>query len=146
MRVCLLLLQQLDSVPHRALEASQLLLELAQDTQCVCISLLPDALGLGFRIVQDLLTLGLGTLEQLVFADEAIGLFLGQRQDMFGALLGLTDDLVAFLLNLSGSLDVLRYRDPELVNQPQELILVDQRFGRKGDAGTLTEQSLQAIY
>ena len=68
-----------------------------------------------------------------------LGLLLSQGHNMLCPLLGLAYDLVAFLQELFGALNILRYRDPELINQSQELVLIDQRFGREGDTRTLVE-------
>ena len=86
-----------------------------------------------------------GGLGQPALLDEEGRLFLGARDGALGLLLGLLDDPLAFGIDPLRGADLLRDRDPQLVDQIERGHLVDDDIARERQLLPVRDERFEAL-
>ena len=99
--------------------------------------------GVDLRSLDDLSPLGLGELEKAALSDQEGGLLLGPAHDPRCLFLGLLDDPFAFRVDPLGGPNLFGNRDPELIDEVEDRIAVDDRVPRQGKGLARGDQRLE---
>jgi hypothetical protein len=94
-----------------------------------------DIASVRLRSGDDPPALGLGSLGQAPFADQEGRLLLGPARDPGGLLVGLLEDPLALGVDPLRRLDLLRNGDPELIDEVEDRVAIDEDPPGAGDAG-----------
>ena len=97
------------------------------------------------RVGDDLAALGLGRLGQPALVDEEGGLLLGPGDDPLGLFLGLLDDPLALGVDPLGGADLLRDGDPQLVDEAERRVLVDDDVRGQRQLLAVGDERLEAL-
>src|SRR5579883_304096 len=138
-------IQRCAPLPNCRQELGELVLEIAEDVQGIHIGTLADLLGLPPGLGDDLLSLFLGPSDQLVLAEHQARALAGRIDDLVRLFLGLHDHPLAFLAHAARLLDLLRHGDPELVDDVEKLLFINDRSRREWKPRPGTYQLFQAV-
>jgi hypothetical protein len=122
-----------------------LALESDEDRNRVLVCAAADLLGFGLGAGDDPPALLVGRLGQAALVDQEGGLLLGTRDDALGLLLRLVDDPLALGVDPLRRPDLLRNGDPELVDQAERGVLVDDDVVGQRQLLTVGDQRLEAL-
>jgi hypothetical protein len=135
--------------PDALLDALQRPLHVAfealEDTDRVVVGAGADAIGVGMRLFDDPLALGLGGLGQTALVDEEGCLLLGAPDDALRLLLGLLDDPLALRVDALRRADLFGDGDTELIDEPESGVLVDDNVRRERQLLAVGDQRLEAL-
>jgi hypothetical protein len=97
------------------------------------------------RLGDDPAALGIGDLHQPTLIDEERGLFLGLGHDALRFFLRLLDDPLALGVDALGGADLLRDGDPQLIDEPEGGVLVDDDVGRERQLLAVRDERFEAL-
>jgi hypothetical protein len=123
----------------------EVVLETDQDPDRVLVGAAPDLVGIGVGLGDDPPALVFGRLGQAAFADEERRLLLGPGDDPLRLLVRALQDPLALLVDPLRLADLLGDRDPELVDEAQSRVLVDDDVVREGQLLAVRDQRLEPL-
>ena len=97
------------------------------------------------RLSDDAPAFELRRLGQTPLVDEERSLLLGLRDDPLRLLLGLFDDPLALGIDPLRRADLLGNRDPQLVDEPERRVLVDDDVGRQRQFLAVRDERFEAL-
>jgi len=131
----------IDGTRHLA----DLLAQLLQDAICIRVGLAPNVGRLAQGPVLDIRRARLRRSHELVLVDSLGRLGVSIAQDAISLGARVRDHLVALIGQPTRGLHFLRYRNPNLVEDVQNLLLVDERARREGHPRPRAEHLLELI-
>ncbi len=97
------------------------------------------------RLADDPTTFRFRGLGQPAFVDQECRLLLGLRDDPFSLFLRLLDDPLALGIDPLRRADLFGDRDPELVDEAERRVLVDDDVGRQRQFLAVRDERLEAL-
>jgi hypothetical protein len=132
------LLDALEGLGHVAFQA-------LEDPDRVLVGAGPDAFGIVVGLADDPATLEIGGLGEPALVDEEGRLLLGLGDDALGLFLGLLDDPFALGVDALGRPDLLRDGDPQLVDEPERRVLVDDDVRGQGQLLPVGDERFETL-
>jgi hypothetical protein len=132
------LLDALEGLGHVAFQAFE-------DADGVLVRAGPDALRVVVGLADDPATLEVGGLREPALVDEEGRLLLGLGDDALRLFLGLLDDPFALGIDALGRPDLLGDGDPQLIDEPERRVLVDDDVRGQGQLLPVGDERFETL-